>query len=477
MDNSIIEGRAPGQLIEHKGSMKAQNNQLRNKLLARVLIPMAAVMFVSGAIGYYQARNFVNASYDRSLLEEARGLAEQVQVSGEDVFLDMPPIADEMLRADSADHIYYQIRFVGGEVIAGDTVLPTPPATPQRIIYYDTFVQGEAVRVVSIPRSTVPMDPPIVIQFAETLRKRHSLANEIVVAVMAPQLALMILAWFAIQRGIRDGLQPLQTLTRAIERRTPGDLAPLPVTDVPQELLPLMSAFNAMLLRLGSAADAQKRFVADAAHQLRTPLAALRIQLERALREPDPDLRESLLQQLVGAVERTARLSSQLLLLARAEPGGAAPPSTESFDLCALAFHTGSNWIPRALQQNVDLGLETPEHPLLVRGESIMTGELINNLIDNALRYGGKQITLRVTEQEAGVELSVEDDGPGVPAAEAERIFERFYRVPGSKVDGSGLGLSIVREIAHGLGARCGYRQREGGGACFYVRFPKVVPA
>ncbi|MDE2600293.1 MAG: sensor histidine kinase N-terminal domain-containing protein [Rhodocyclaceae bacterium] len=453
------------------------NNQLRNKLLARVLIPMAIVMAVSGVIGYYQARNFVNASYDRSLLEEARGLAEQVQVSGKDVFLDMPPVADEMLRADSADHIYYQIRIVDGEVVAGDMVLPAPPDTPQRVEYYDTFVQGEAVRVVSIPRSTVPMEPAIVIQFAETLHKRKALANEIVVAVMAPQFALMVLAWFAIQQGIRVGLRPLKTLTRSIEQRSPADLAPLPIAAVPQELLPLMSAFNAMLLRLGNAADVQKRFVADAAHQLRTPLAALRIQLERALREPDPAVREHLLQQLVGAIERTARLSSQLLLLARAEPGGETVQPGERFDLCALAFNTGSNWIPRALQQNVDLGLDTPAHPIFVRGEPLMTGELINNLIDNALRYGGAQITLRVSETPQGVELSVEDDGPGVPAAEAERVFERFYRVPGNKVDGSGLGLSIVREIAHGFGAECGYRQGAGGGACFFVLFPNTPEA
>lgn len=452
--------------------MKAQNNQLRNKLLARVLIPMAIVMAVSGVIGYYQALNFVNASYDRSLLEEARGLAEQVQVSGKDVFLDMPPVADEMLRADSADHIYYQIRVVGGEVVAGDMVLPAPPDTPQRVVYYDTFVQGEAVRVVSIPRSSVPMDPSIVIQFAETLHKRKALANEIVVAVMAPQFALMVLAWFAIQQGIKVGLRPLKTLTRSIEQRSTSDLAPLPVALVPQELLPLMAAFNAMLVRLNNAADVQKRFVADAAHQLRTPLAALRIQLERALREPDPELRESLLQQLVAAIERTARLSSQLLLLARAEPGGAQAQARERFDLCALAFNIGSNWIPRALQQHADLGLDTPDHPTYVRGEQVMIGELINNLIDNALRYGGKQITLSVKEDANGVELSVEDDGPGVPEEEAERIFERFYRVPGSKVDGSGLGLSIVREIAHGFDGECGYRKSASGGACFFVRFP-----
>jgi two-component system, OmpR family, sensor histidine kinase TctE len=207
---------------------------------------------------------------------------------------------------------------------------------------------------------------------------------------------------------------------------------------------------------------------------LRTPLAALRIQLERALREPDPALRESLLQQLVAAIERTARLSTQLLLLARAEPGAAAPSMHERFDLCALAFNIGGNWIPRALHQDADLGLETPASSVYVHGEAVMAGEMINNLIDNALRYGGPNITLRVAETEREVELSVEDDGPGVPEAEVGRIFERFYRVPGSKVDGSGLGLSIVREIARSCGAECGYRPCEGGGACFYVRFPKA---
>ena len=453
--------------------MKPQNIQLRNKLLIRVLIPMAIVMAISGVIGYYQARNFVNASYDRSMLEEARGLAEQVQVTGTDVLLDMPAVADEIIRADSTDRIYYQIRVLGGEVVAGDTVLPKPPGSSQRAVYYDTFVQGEAVRVVSIP--LVPSThPAIVVQYAETLRKRKVLANEIVFAVIAPQLALMVLAWIAIQRGVMVGLAPIERLANTIEHRSPDDLAPLPVAEVPQELLPLMAAFNSMLARLEGAAVAQKRFVADAAHQLRTPLAALRIQLERALREPDPAVRENLLQQLVAAIERTARLSSQLLLLARAEPGAGAAPTSERFDLCDLAFKTGSNWIARALQQNADLGLETPEHPIYIHGEPVMIGEVINNLIDNALRYGGAQITLRVAETEAAVELAVEDDGAGVPEGEKERIFERFYRVPGSKLDGSGLGLSIVREIAHGAGAECGYRQGAQGGACFFVVFPKA---
>ncbi len=453
--------------------MKAQNIRLRNNLLVRVLVPMAVVMLISGVIGYYQARNFVNASYDRSLLEDARGLAEQVQVVGSDVLLDMPEVADELLRADTTDHIYYQIRDLDAHVIAGDTVLPEPPDRPQRAMYYDTEIQHEQVRVVVVPLLVGTGGRTIVVQFAETRHKRKALASELVMAVIAPQLALMILAWVAIQRGVTVGLRSLESMARAIEQRTPDDMAPLPATNMPQEVLPLLSAFNAMLVRLGGAAAAQKRFVADAAHQLRTPLAALRIQLERALRETDAALRETLLQQLVGAVERTARLSTQLLMLARAEPGATAPP-LERVDLCGLAFNIGSAWVNRALQQGVDLGLAAPDTPLYVTGESIMLGELINNLVDNALRYGGKNITLQVAETPGGVELAVEDDGPGLPVEEETRVFERFYRVRGNVSDGSGLGLAIVREIARGYGAEAGYRTREGGGACFFVSFPRV---
>lgn len=451
--------------------MKAQNIRLRNNLLIRVLVPMAIVMLVSGVIGYYQAKNFVNASYDRSLLEEARGLAAQVQIVGSDVLLDMPEAADEILRADTTDHIYYQVRDLDAEVIAGDTVLPTPPSRPQRSMYYDAEIQGERVRVVVVPMLPATSGRSIVVQFAETRYKRKSLASEIVIAVIAPQLALMVLAWIAIQRGVMVGLSSIERLASTIEQRSLDDLAPLPVAGMPQEMLPLLAAFNAMLRRVDGAAAAQKRFVADAAHQLRTPLAALRIQLERALRETDPALRETLFQQLVVAVERAARLSTQLLLLARAEPG-ASVARVERLDLCQVAFDTGSAWINSALQKGVDLGLDTPAQPLYVQGEGVMLGELINNLIDNALHYGGPHITLRVASlPEGGVELSVEDDGQGVPAEEEARIFERFYRAPGSSGDGSGLGLAIVREIARGFGAEAGYRRGTEGGACFFVRF------
>lgn len=445
--------------------------RLRDSLLLRVLLPMAVVMLVSGGVGYLQARSFLNASYDRSLLEEARSLANQVSVAGGDVLLDMPTAAEGILRGDSLDHVYYQVRIIDGRVVAGDTVLPDPPEDVDKVVYYDAHVQGKPVRVVVVPLVQGVDGKAIVVQYAETRNKRTAIAGEMALALIAPQLALILLAWWAIRRGVLVGLYPLAQLTTVIEQRPPDDPSILPTQDVPQEVLPLISAFNALLLRLNEGANSQKRFIADAAHQLRTPLAALRIQLERALRETDPQVREQLLQQLLGAVERTARLSTQLLMLARAEPG-VRTQTVELIDMCALAFETGSRWVPRALEKGADLGLVTPAQALWVRAEAVMLAELVNNLIDNALRYGGRHITLQVGQMEQGIELAVEDDGPGLPVGEEGRVFERFYRAPGSGGNGSGLGLAIVREIASGVGAEVGYRRSESGGACFYVRFP-----
>lgn len=445
--------------------------KLRDALLLRVLLPMGVVMVVSGLVSYSLARAFVNASYDRSLLEEARGLAQQVAVLGEEAWLDMPAEADEILRADTSDRIFYQVLLPGGRVAAGDWVLPPRSPSQRYPQYFNTEIQGLPIRGVVVQAGQTGRGYPVLVQFAETLGKRNGLAGEMALAVIAPQLALMGLAWVAIRRGVGLGLRPLAELTHSLEVRHPNELAPLPTNNLPLELRPMLRAFNTVLARLAEAVEGQRRFIADAAHQLRTPLAALRIQLERALRETDPELRESLLQQLLIAIERTARLSTQLLMLARAEPSAAAV-NPEPVDLCALAFQTGGNWIGRALDMGVDLGLNTPEHPVWVTAEPMMLGELINNLLDNALNYGGKRVTLEVAELEGCVELSVEDDGPGVPADAEARIFERFFRPAGSSGNGSGLGLAIVKEIAHAFGAEAGYRRREGSGACFFVRFP-----
>lgn len=451
-------------------------NRLRDDVLWRVLLPMAVVLLISGLIGYAQASKFVYESYDNSLLEEARGLAQQVHIDGKTIYLDMPAAAADILRSDSNDQVYFQVRVIGGSVVAGDELLPEPQVESLLPKYYDTVVNNEKVRVVAVPLLHEFDDKAIVVQVGETRRNTHALAEDIVLAIVAPQLALMIMAGIAINRGVTVGLRPLVRLARTIEKRSSDDLTPLPSADVREECLPLLHAFNDMLVRLKSAAEAHKRFVADAAHQLRTPLAVLRLQLEQAMRAEDPQARNALLEQLLTSIERTARLSSQLLLLARAEPS-AVSDTLKPVDLCAVAFDVGSQWVTQALHSGADLGLATPENPVWVAGEPVMLGELINNLVDNALRYGGRNITLRVVEKADWAELAVEDDGAGVAMEERERIFERFHRSPGSAGGGSGLGLAIVREIARGFGAEVNYRTGDQGGACFYVRFRKLPAA
>lgn len=445
---------------------------LRNDLLLRLLLPMCAVLLVSGVLSYVLALGFSRASYDRSLLGAARDLAYQIKIENNVARIDLPRVAIEMLEWDGEDHLHYQVASRRFGTIAGDRDLPLPPAGERRDLpaFYDARMHGDAVRAVSMPVGGLPTDDQLTVRVAETRAKREAMTDDIVMAVLAPQLLLMAFSVLAIWGGIRAGLAPLERLARAVDARARDDPTQLPVDEVPREAKPLIDAFNGLLARLAIVLEAQQRFIADAAHQLRTPLAALKVQLERALRERDPGLHEQALQQIVESVERSARLSNQLLLLARAEPGVSSSHFAR-IDLRQLAFDVGSRWVPRALHSGRDLGFAGAETPVWVEGDALLLGELINNLLDNALRYGGPLITLRV---DAGAEpaLAVEDNGSGIPEQERERVFERFHRVPGSGGDGSGLGLAIVREIAQNHGARVILDSPEGGGTRVLLRFP-----
>ena len=445
---------------------------LRNELLRRLLVPMCAVLLVSGVLSYVLASGFSRASYDHSLLEAARDVAEQVKVVDKVASIDLPRAAIEMLEADGEDHVHYQVVSRRLGTIAGDAALPLPlldePGdTP---VFYDARMHGDAVRVVSLPVVGLATDDKLTVRVAETRHKREAMTDDIVMATVVPQLLLIVLAALAIWGGVRAGLSPLERLARTVDSRARDDQTQLPVDDVPREAKPLIDAFNGLLVRLGVVLDAQQRFIADAAHQLRTPLAALKVQLERALRERDPELHQQALQQVVASVERSARLTNQLLLLARAEPG-VSSRHVARLDLRQLAFDVGSLWVPRALHGGRDLGFAGAETPVWVDGDAVLLGELINNLLDNALRYGGTLITLRVEDGVAPL-LVVEDNGAGIPESERERVFERFHRVPGSGGEGSGLGLAIVREIALNHGARVILESPKGGGTRVKLCFP-----
>ncbi len=423
---------------------------LRALLMRRLLAPMLVVSLAGGALSYYEARRFAEETYDQWLLDTALSLARQVVSDRHGVHVDLPAPAHDLLVWDAQDNIYFRVDSAHSGLLAGNEELPPVRMKDASVeLFQNGRVKARPVRSVTlaVPGTTV------LVTVAETLNKRTRLAGEILIAVVLPQLLLITLAILLIRSGVRRGLLPISDLEQAVHARRPDDLTPLPEDAVPGELRPFTAAINGLLDRLARSIEAQNRFIANAAHQTRTPLAALKVQIERALRESDPEAHVASLRQALAALDRTTRMSNQLLLLARAE----SQPATQfaHADLRAIVMEAGAQWVPKALAQGADLGFDDPEVAVPVRADALLLAEIVNNLIDNALRYGGGRITLcvRPASKATGPLLLVEDDGPGIPERERESVFERFYRLPGSQGSSSGLGLAIVREITHRHGA------------------------
>jgi two-component system sensor histidine kinase TctE len=318
----------------------------------------------------------------------------------------------------------------------------------------------------------------VLIQVAERITARDEFARQIILRMVLPQAILILLAGLAVWYGVGRGLAPLSTLRREIESRSHRDLSALPEEQAPQEVRPLIRAINDLLARLGTAISAQQRFIADAAHQLRTPIAGLKTQTELALRQSQSGNVRDTLRQLQVATEQSTRLVNQLLSLARAEPGARREHAVERLDLARLARDATTEWVPRALARSIDLGYDGEGGGAWIEGDSFLVRDMLGNLLDNAIRYTqhGGQVTVRVTAGTDAVVLSVEDNGPGIPEQERERVFERFYRVLGTGTEGCGLGLAIVREIALSHHAEVTLAAGAGGrGTVARVAFPRAA--
>jgi len=419
------------------------------RLLLGWLLPPLALLLVAGAITAYQITlNAATQAYDRALLDGALALAKQIRIENGQTVLDLPPVAQQVLLTDKFDRIYYLVQGPNGEFVAGHKGLPLPENSPmeENQIYYDGYFHGERIRVAAL---FVPSETGQVhVLMAETLIKRNKLIWEILLGMLVPEILLVVatigLVWF----GVKRGLAPIERLRKEIAARSQHDLRPVPENTAPAEVQPMIKALNALLLKLDTALGAQQRFISDAAHQLRTPLAALQTQVDLALHQKnDGDLRLTL-QHLFAATERTVHLANQLLTLARAEPAGHLPGEMQPVDLGQIAQEGAEEWVPRALAKNIDLGFELETAPIF--GIPLLIRELIANLLDNAIRYtpAGGRITVRAMVKEKKATLEVEDNGPGIAASDADAVFERFYRIKGSPGDGCGLGLAIVKEIA-----------------------------
>ncbi|MFL6604051.1 MAG: sensor histidine kinase [Steroidobacteraceae bacterium] len=413
--------------------------------------PVLVLLLALDALAcYFTALHFANLVYDRWLIDSTRSLAQAVRAEqGRSEFV-LPSVALQIFQFDEVDKTNLKIVSARRGLLAGDRDLPADTSVPINGIHLaDATLQGQRVRVVTTRVAPAQTDDTVTVSIAETLIKRMTLARDILLAMVAPQVALLgigsLLAWLGVSRG----LKPLTDLASQIEARDQNNLTPVPQTGLPREARVLTARINELLARLDSAIRAQKRFVADAAHQLRTPLAAVMLHAERAQRAPDEATEREALRALHRSVERAGRMSQQLLALARTDPDAINAVELKPLDLVGLARRVGEEWIPRALKRDIDFGLIAPEAPVRITGDERLLSELLSNLIDNALRYcsPGGRVSV-IVESGPPATLAVQDDGPGIPEHERVRIFERFYRVPGSDGDGCGLGLAIVEEIA-----------------------------
>jgi len=394
-------------------------------------------------------------------------LSERIRSAGDTVSFDLPGAAEQVLRTDKFDKIYYQVRRADGSSLAGDAGLPPVPEarTPDDgVIAYDGAYRGQKIRVVALQ---VPCgSAPCTVQVAETTNKRSKLARNIVLSSLVPELlialATLAVVWFGVQRG----LAPLADLSAEIRSRSARDLRPIDPAHAPEEARPLVGALNQLFGQVAESSGNQQRFLANAAHQLRTPLAGLRAHTEFALAQEMPEAQRAQLEQILRATIRTARLANQLLALARAEPGGTRVETTR-VNLRAVVEGAADEWVHRAMEKEIDLGFDLAD--VQVSGDALLLREALANLIHNALEYtpSGGRVTVRTGARDDHPFLEVEDDGPGIAPAEREQVLERFYRVAGTAGTGSGLGLSIVREIALAHGARVTIGAGEGpdGGA------------
>jgi two-component system sensor histidine kinase TctE len=334
------------------------------------------------------------------------------------------------------------------------------PAQPWRVQFHNASIRNSEIRIAYVyviaqrkPPGRERSEPRLaLIQVAETLDKRTQLANQIIKGVILPEFIILPVALALVWLALSRGLSPLSELQRQLHERKPDDLSPIEPGQVPEEISPLVKSLNELLERLSQTIQMQKRFIADAAHQMKTPLAGMRTQAELALRQTGSDDIHLSLEQLAKSSESATRLVNQLLALARAENQTSETSPFVPLDLSELARGTVQDWVPASLRRGIDMGFEHPGHPVMVSGNPTMLREALSNLIDNALRYtpASGSVTIRVLADEARqvAMLEVEDTGPGIAPAERGHVFERFYRILGSNTEGSGLGLSIVREIA-----------------------------
>ncbi|CAH0233387.1 Sensor protein QseC [Massilia sp. Bi118] len=465
---------------------------LRGQLLRWLIVPLVVLVALNAVSLYRDALDAADIAYDRSLLASTRALAERVSVRDGKVVADVPYVALDSFETDTLGRIYYRVGGLNGETVSGYDDLPPVPKSVKRSELYPALVRfyhadynGEPVRIAALlqPVYDDSMRGIALIQVGETLDARRALSRRILVNTLLRQallvLAVATLVWFA----VRLVLQPLMRLKQVVETRKVDDLSDVDASMVHREVRPLVAAMNGTMARMQTLIGSQRRFIADASHQLRTPLTVLKTQAELALRENDPAAMQAIVRSIAATTDSTVHLANRLLTLARIEHGSGSTPS-HPVSLATLAQQVGLELALPAVQKGIDLALEAEDgEDTTVLGQELLLHEMLSNLADNAIQYTprGGSVLLRVRRVMDAVLLEVQDSGPGIAEEEAEKVFMPFYRAQAAletNPGGTGLGLAIVRDIAtlHGATLAMG-SAGEGRGLKVSLRFAAAAVA
>jgi two-component system sensor histidine kinase TctE len=421
---------------------------LRLRLLAWLLPPLVVVAAVAAGGAYTFLERRLNAAYDHDLGDVARALVPYIRDENGRIYIDFTPQAEAVLRADSVDQVYYAVFDANGKLLAGDRNMPVadsaPAMTPR---FWDSTRHSERVRAVVL--DTFGAGKPVRVVAAETTRKRQRASHDAMLSAIIPAVLLLVAALAGIVLGVGRGLRPLEVMRHALQTRSHLDLRPLESQQVDDELQPLITSLNEMLARLDDAQKRQSRFIANAAHQLRTPIAGVITQLDLA--HSAGAARDEHLAHAREGAARLARLAQQVLSLAAADPLSNPGAPTERVDLSEIVTSHANEWLRMARSTGAELEFDLSAAP--ISGNAVLVGELATNLVHNAARYGARVVTVATHAADKTSKLEVSDDGPGIPAEARQRVFERFSRLDAQSTAGSGLGLAIVSEIAQRHGA------------------------
>lgn len=460
---------------------------LRKRVAWGLILPMCVLLLLNAFWFYKGAIDAANRAYDRSLTASLKNIAESIHATEGEVTVDIPYSALEIFEEGVQERVYYSIIGPDGKVITGYDDLPLPEylGAGDTPIVVDTEYRDQPIRLAVLSKRLydpeMAVGDSVTVLCAETIEARTRLAFSLFVDSLRPQLLLIAAGLFLIVIVVRNAFRPLLELRARIRQRNDEDLTPVSASNVPNELLPLVDAINFHMARLARLLQARRRFLADAAHQIRTPLTVLGTQAEYGQRQNDPEEMRRTFGSLIDTIRSTRRMANQMLTLARAEPANGLIQEFAQLDFAELVCEVAGELASIALKKNIDLSFERTSSPVIVDGNATMLREMVSNLIDNALRYTPESGHVSVEVKVAGgdVLLRIVDDGPGIPEAEREKVFQRFYRILGrDDSGGSGLGLAIVREICSAHRGRVTLGEGKGRrGLAVEVTLPAELPA